>query len=720
MSTLFVRVALPRPVEDTFHYKIPADLTELITIGSIVHVPFGKRTMTGVVVEIVQSSPVPARSVVALSKGPPLSRELVALAQWAASYYLSPPGLLLRLALPPSGTSGKSLKFALTESGRKSVEEGGSSHAGILEALKRGPRTTALLMERFESGQLEAALSDGLIAPVTLASIKENIPGTRYSREESAVRNLTSFQEKALARIKDAVSGSRFEVTLLKGVTGSGKTEVYLRAARHTLGSGKRVLLLVPEISLTPLLVSRLQGVAAGEVAALHSGMSVPERTSSWEAVRRGQARLVVGVRSGVFAPIPDLGLIIVDEEHDPSFRQEDTPNYNARDVAVKRAQLEKVPIVLGSATPSFESWYNASEGKYRLVLLPHRVTPSADPDLLMVDMSDPNQFDFDHPSLSRTLLKELERVVKRGEQAMLFLNRRGLAPFLLCSDCRHTVPCPNCSVTLTFHADHKIVCHYCGHKQAPPASCPHCGSSKLGPVGTGTQKVEQTLKELFPGIAVDRLDRDALGKRGALEGIYRRMDSGETRILVGTQMLAKGHDFPGVTLAGILNAEQALDLPDFRSAERTFQIITQVSGRAGRGEHPGKVVIQTYTPDHYAITSALSGDHEAFYRMEIEARRMLGYPPFGRLGRIIVDGANEGKVSAAALALTRELPENKSSRVLGPSPAPLLKIRNRYRWHILILSKSHGELVKVLHAAKEVNIPGVRVTTRVDPVQLL
>ncbi len=720
MSTVFVRVALPRPVENTFHYEVPALLAGKITRGSIVHVPFGQRTMTGVVVELVQYSPVPARSIIALSEGPPLSRKLVDLAQWTASYYQSPTGLLLRLALPPSGASGKSPKFVLTEPGRQTLEQGGSSHMEILQALKGGPRTTALLTGRFDTVQLEAAVSEGLIAPASPPALTDSIPTGNYSREENAVQNLTHSQEEALARISGAVNENRFEVILMKGVTGSGKTEVYLRAARQAIGVGKRALLLVPEISLTPLLVSRLQSVAAGEVATLHSGMSIAERTNSWEAVRRGKARLVVGVRSGIFAPIPDLGLIIVDEEHDPSFRQEDTPSYNARDVAVKRGQLEKVPVVLGSATPSFESWFNVSEGKYHLTQLPDRVTPSPDTDLVLVDMSDPDQADHAHPSLSRTLQEELAGVVDRGEQAMLFLNRRGLAPFLLCSDCRHIVPCPNCSVTLTFHANRKAVCHYCGHKQAPPDQCPDCGSLRIGPVGTGTQGVEKALKELFPGTAVDRLDRDALGKRDALEGIYRRMDSGETTILVGTQMLAKGHDFPGVTLAGILSAEQALDLPDFRSAERTFQIITQVAGRAGRGERPGKVVIQTYTPNHSAIITALSGDYEAFYRAEIESRRMLGYPPFGRMGRIILDGANEGKVSSAALALTSQLPVRNNSRILGPAPAPLEKIRNRYRWHILVLSKSHRELMKILHAARGVSVPGVRVTTRVDPVQLL
>lgn len=720
MSVHFVRVALPRPVEDTFHYEIPADLSGEVSRGSIVHVPFGQRTMTGVVVDLVGSSPVPARKIVAFLESPPLPRKLVDLAQWTASYYQSPIGMLLRLALPPSGAAGRGPRFTLTEQGHQALTDGGSSHIEILRALKRGPRTSALLTDRFQSRQLEAAVAQGLVAPVLNPAPAGEIPSSGYSRDETAVRKLTPYQEEALTRISGAVSEDRFEVILIKGVTGSGKTEVYLRAADHALKMGKRVLILVPEISLTPLLVSRLQGVAGGEVATLHSGMTRAERTNSWEAVINGQARLIVGVRSGVFAPIPDLGLIIVDEEHDPSFRQEDTPSYNARDVAVKRGQLEKVPVVLGSATPSFESWHNAREGKYQIVLLPDRVTPSPDPELLLVDLSDLDQADPDHPSLSKTLQEELTGVVERGEQAMLFLNRRGLAPFLLCTDCRHTVPCPNCSVTLTFHADHKAVCHYCGHRQTPPELCPDCGSNRLIPVGTGTQRVEKALVDLFPDAIVDRLDRDALGRRGALEGIYRRMDAGETTFLVGTQMLAKGHDFPGVTLAGILSAEQALDLPDFRSAERTFQIITQVAGRAGRGERPGKVIIQTYTPDHYAITSALAGDHEAFYNAEIETRKTLGYPPFGRLGRIVLDGVNEGKVSDAALTVTRQLPARGESRVLGPAPAPLLRIRNRYRWHLLVLSKNHKDLVKILHAAKGMKISGVRVTTRVDPIQLL
>ncbi len=720
MSPPFVRVALPRPVEETFHYRISGDLTNEVLPGTVVHVPFGRQTMTGVVTELVDSSPVKTRAIVSVARVPPVPHSLVELARWTASYYLSPVGLLLRLALPPSGTGGRGPKLVLTDEGRTAMEEGSSSHIELLTALKKGARTAAYLTERFDSSLIEAASAEGHIVPAEPSRKEPGTPPRGYQREEEQVQQLTPHQEEALARVMEAVDEGRFTVTLMRGVTGSGKTEVYLRAASHALEKGKGVLLLVPEISLTPLLVSRLERIAPGQVAALHSGMKNSEREASWEAVRTGKARLVVGVRSGVFAPVPDLGLIVVDEEHDPSFRQEDTPSYNARDVAVKRGQLEGVPVVLGSATPSFESWHNSSTGKYKLTVLPDRVTPSPDPELILVDMSEPDQLDPDNPSLSKTLMGEIEGVIQRGEQAMLFLNRRGFAPFLLCMECREAIPCPNCSVTLTYHSGPAVVCHYCGHREKPPDSCPLCSGTAIEPVGAGTQRVEKILAEKFPGAAIDRMDRDALGKPGALEAIYGRMDAGETDILVGTQMLAKGHDFPRVTLAGILSAEQALDIPDFRSAERTFQIITQVSGRAGRGKKRGKVVVQTYSPNHYAVTSALSGDYDSFFEAEKLLRQQLGYPPFGRLGRIVVDGISEEKVSRAAEKISRSLKIGPDARILGPSPAPLSRIRNRHRWHLLVLTATHGELIRILSSARHTQPPGVRVNVRVDPIQLL
>jgi primosomal protein N' (replication factor Y) len=720
MKGRYVRVALPRPVQDLFHYEVPAQLRGKITRGSVVHVPFGRRTITGVVVDLVDASPVTARSVMTLPGIPTVPGFLVDLAVWAASYYLSPPGFLLRLTLPPPGARLKGPRFMLTDAGKKAAEKEIGSGREILKTLGKGPRTSRYLTDRFDSSLLERALGEGLITPLPIKPLSASTLDSPYSRQEEAVSKITINQRNALKSIEDACVSVGFKTFLLNGVTGSGKTEIYLRAAQSILDKGKGVLFLVPEISLTPLLLSRLERIAPGNVVPLHSGMTVAARTTGWEAARSGRARLVVGVRSGVFAPVPDLGLIIVDEEHDGSFRQEDTPSYNARDVAVKRAQMEGIPIILGSATPSFESLFNVETGKYALLSLPERVTPSPDPDLVLVDMSESDQADPVHSSLSKTLINELGEVLARGEQAILFLNRRGFAPFLLCFKCRHTVLCPNCSVTLTCHGRRQLVCHYCGQRENLPCTCPSCGVTALQPVGAGTQKVENALMELFPDTVVDRLDRDALTKRGTLETIYAGMDSGRTQILVGTQMLAKGHDFPGVTLAGILNAEQALDLPDFRSAERTFQIITQVAGRAGRGFRKGKVLIQSWVPEHYAIRTALEGNLQKFYEIDMSFRKKLGYPPFNRLGRILIDGISEEKVVQTSLDLAERIPRLKDLKILGPSPAPLQKIRNRFRWHLLVLADSHNRLVQVLTNATDPKRQGVRVTARVDPFQFL
>jgi len=720
MTAKFVRVALPRPVPELFHYEVPAHFQDRVSRGSIVHVPFGRRTMTGVVVDLVDTSPVPARGIMTLPELPSVPERLLDLSIWASLYYQSPPGLLLKMTLPPLGAALKGPKFLLTDPGREEVLREESPCQDLLRTLSKGPRTSSYLTDRFDSTLVEKALAEGFVIPAPAKATSATVPASSYNRQEEAVTTLTVDQETSLKAIEGAFSEGGFRAFLLKGVTGSGKTEVYLRAARSVLDRGKGVLFLVPEISLTPLLISRLEKIAPGEIVSLHSGVPASLRAAGWKALRNGLVKLVVGVRSGVFSPIPDLGLIIVDEEHDTSFRQEDTPSYNARDVAVKRAQLEEVPIILGSATPSFESWHNANTGRYALLSLPERVTPSPDPEMILVDMSDRAQMIPDLPSISKTLFDELEGVLERGEQAILFLNRRGFAPFLLCAQCHHTVLCPNCSVTLTYHSEKEIICHYCGQKERPPGTCPSCSAPALQPVGAGTQKIEMALAERFPGAVIDRLDRDALSNRGALEKVYKGMDSGNTQILVGTQMLSKGHDFAGVTLAGVLNAEQALDLPDFRSAERTFQIITQVAGRAGRGSRKGKVVVQTWVPEHYAVLTALKGDAKAFYEIEMSFRRELGYPPFRRLGRILIDGISEEKVIRAALDLVEKLPQVKGMKVLGPSPAPIQRIRNRYRWHIMVFTGSHGRLLQILSAATAYQQPGVRITARVDPIQLM
>jgi len=721
MTARYVRVAVPRPIDDSFHYHVPEKLMDQVEPGSVVVVPFGKRSLTGVVVDMADSSPVKAKNLLAITDIPPLDPGLLELARWTSRYYQTPFGLVLRMLLPPQ-TRGAGVKFRLTGDGKQALEAGECPCPDVLEALRRGPRTSKYLESRLEEREVEDALSRGLIETVLRLPFEsiDSPPDPGYMRSEKQIVTLTGHQSSALENLARAIEKQSFSVTLLKGVAGSGKTEVYLRTARSALEAGRGVLLLVPEIALTPLLTSRLNTVAPGGVAVLHSGLNPGERRAAWEAVRRGQTRLVVGVRSGVFAPIPNLGLIIVDEEHDHSYRQEETPSYNARDVAVKRGQMERIPVLLGSATPSLESFRNTEMGRYQLSVLPERATPSPDPVIEVINMADPKETKSANPFLSTRLLTELDETLKRGEQSILFLNRRGFAPFLLCPECNYTMTCPNCSVTLTFHRSRGMLCHYCGNLQNPPSQCPSCKGSRIAPVGTGIQRVEDALQSAFPGAVVERLDRDVLDKRGALETIYRRMDTGEIQIIVGTQILAKGHDFPGVTLVGILNAEQALDFPDFRASERTYQLITQVSGRAGRGEKRGTVLVQSYAPGHYAVSAALAHDYEGFYRAETTVRQELGYPPFRRLGRVIVDGTDEQKVQKTTMNLVRRIYLPAKTRILGPSPAPLPKIQNRHRWHFLLLADTHGQLTKALSALRSDPPPGIRIHVRVDPYNLM
>jgi primosomal protein N' (replication factor Y) (superfamily II helicase) len=726
---LFAQVVLPLPLhrtdEGAFTYRVPSRLAREIVPGSVVVVPFGSRRATAVVIELAGHSDRATKEISALAGIPALSPALLALARFAASYYLAPLGPLLKLTLPPPSRRGGALRFCLTQKGRAALEAAGKEPEPLLAALLRGPRSAAFLGKAFPPEALTAALERGLLEVGGAGTGPREAPDA-YLREEGAVAVLTSAQKDALSGMTAAL-GAGFSAHLLLGVTGSGKTEVYTRLAREALARGLSVLLLAPEIALTPLLASRLEKAAPGRTAVLHSGLSDAARAEAWEAVQSGRARLVVGVRSGVFAPVPGLGLIIVDEEHDPSYRQEESPGYSARDVAVKRAQGEGIPVLLGSATPSMESFANAQAGRYRLHRLPERVAASASPRVEVVDLARPGATSPAHPFLSRALVKELQHTLDRGEQAILFLNRRGFAPFLMCRDCGVTRDCPNCSVTLTFHRGKGLLCHHCGHGEEAPAACPACGSLKMAPVGAGTQRIEEGLSALFPKARIARLDRDAAAKKGAIEKVFRGMDEGSIDILVGTQMLAKGHDFHNVTLVGVLAADQALDFPDFRAAERTFQLVAQVAGRAGRGDKRGLVVVQTFHPGHYALTAALKGDYASFYERESAVRQAHGYPPFGRVGRVLVEGARAETVQRTAEALARRARSGEGRpgkrpgvRILGPSPAPLAKVHNRHRWHFLVLARDHRALAACLAPLAAGNPSTVRVHLLVDAVNFL
>ena len=534
-------------------------------------------------------------------------------------------------------------------------------------------------------------------------------------------------QEDALKRIRDGVAARKFSGLLLHGVTGSGKTAVYLAGMRAVLQAGWSAILLVPEIGLTPAVAADLHQVFGEEVAILHSALSDQERAEQWHRIRRGEARVVVGTRSAVFAPVADLALIIVDEEQDASYKQEEMPRYHARDVAVMRAKMAEAVVVLGSATPSLESYFNATKSKYGLVELPERVEQRPLPEVEIIDMRREFQETGREQAISRKLAQEIQERLQRREQIMVLLNRRGYSPMVLCRACGTTLECKNCAIALTHHKrDRKMECHYCGYVAAVPQHCIHCGSEYVYFLGTGSEKLEELLHGMFPTARIGRLDRDTVRGREDFERVWTGMNSGEIDLLVGTQMIAKGHDIHGVTLVGVVGADIALGMPDFRGAERTFQLLTQVAGRAGRGETSGKVVLQTYFPDHYAVQFAAGHDYAGFYDKELRFRSWMRYPPYAALANVLVRGDKLDEVLRWSELLGKWLQQTRHEgvRVLGPAVAPILRLKRDYRYHIILKSESREKLNGVLrrllaHAAEE-KIPRRQVVVDVDALWLM
>jgi primosomal protein N' (replication factor Y) len=505
-------------------------------------------------------------------------------------------------------------------------------------------------------------------------------------------------------------------------VTGSGKTEVYLQAIVHALEQGTNALVLVPEISLTPQLVRRFRARFGGGIAILHSALSDGERYDEWRRIRRGLARIVIGARSAVFAPLEKIGIIVVDEEHEASFKQADGLRYNARDLSLVRGRLENATVVLGSATPLVTSLYAVEQGKLALLSLPERVEGRPMPTVTVVRMQGIKD------TISLPLAQALEATLAAGEQSLVFLNRRGFATFLVCGDCAEPLTCPNCSVTLTFHRQRRqSVCHYCDYAVPAPGICPACASMEMKELGAGTERVESDLRELLPTAGIVRMDSDTTSGKGSHSRLLGRMADGSADILIGTQMIAKGHDFPGVTLVGVINAEASLNMPDFRSAERTFQLLSQVIGRAGRGELPGRVIIQALTPSHYAIHSAIEHDGESFYRQELEFRREAGYPPFAFLAALSISATAEKSVEEQADAAARLFGQLKRElklriEVLGPAPAPLYRLRGRFRRQILLKAPTRNDLRRLIAAwlGRRVSSPTVREIIDIDPVDMM
>jgi len=539
--------------------------------------------------------------------------------------------------------------------------------------------------------------------------------------------DLNAPQKAALERLREGVAARKFSGMLLHGVTGSGKTAVYLAGMRAVLEAGRSAILLVPEIGLTPAVAADLHEIFGDEVAILHSALSDRERAEQWHRIKRGEARMVVGTRSAVFAPVNDLALIIVDEEHDSSYKQEETPRYHARDVAVMRAKMTNAVVVLGSATPSLESYFNAKKNKYALIELPDRVEQRPLPDVEIVDMRLEFQETGHEQVISRKLAAEIKERLDRKEQVMVLLNRRGYSPVVLCRTCGKKLECRNCAIALTHHKrEHKMICHYCGYTAAVPKACVHCGSEYVYFLGTGSEKLEELLHGLFPQARIARLDRDTVRGHEVFERTLNALNEGELDILVGTQMIAKGHDIHGVTLVGVVGADAALGLPDFRAAERTFQLLTQVAGRAGRGEAPGKVILQTYFQDHYAVQYAAQHDFVGFYEKELHFRSWMHYPPYSALANVLVRSGNldDALQWSGQLGKWFDATQHEGVRALGPAAAPIMRLKNDYRYHFVLKSSSREKLNSTLRAmlayATQQKIPRTQVIVDVDALWLM
>jgi primosomal protein N' (replication factor Y) (superfamily II helicase) len=743
-ETTIAEVAVNAPLRRVFHYRIPPEILPRLLRGHRVLIPFGGRTTTGVCVGFPGEAPVkelkPIREI--LHPDCRFDEHLLALTEWIAGYYHAPWGEVLEAALPPGIRSGgktrtsrilsaaappAELRAAAEKAGRRSPTR---SKLLLLLAESPGPHRLQDLPRLLNAGAASIRSAARAAAEARLLALADAEAEARdpfledLPRDDRGALELSGEQAAAVSAIAAALRAGGFAPFLLHGVTGSGKTEVYIRALREAVEAGKGGLVLVPEIALTPQTVSRFRAAFPGErVAVLHSMLSERDRAVMWREIQDGTARVAIGARSAVFAPFPRLGVIIVDEEHEPSYKQESSPRYHARDVAVVRARLLGIPVVLGSATPSLESFSNAREGKYRLLSLPRRVTPHDLPVVTVVELGP----EFYRPDGSGLISDPLDRMIRARlaarEQVLLFLNRRGFATFIHCLRCGFVKKCSECDVALTFHRQKgTALCHLCNRAEAVPEGCPECGAPGIRRSGAGTERILADLARRYPEARTARLDSDVAGGHHAMRSILDRFAGGAIDILVGTQMVAKGLDFPGVSLVGIICADTGLHFPDFRAAERTFQLVTQVAGRAGRGDRLGRVVVQTFSPRHYALKLAVAGDFEAFFETELIHRKALGYPPAGRVAKVVAHGPDQALVREAAAAAGEALRGAGVAgvTVLGPAEAPIARIQGRWRFQLLLKSRSAQALKTALAALPARRPRGVEMTVDVDPQALL
>lgn len=726
----FVEVAVPLHVTQTFTYRLTPEQSPHATPGARIIVPFGRKLLTAYIVALHDELPANLRSAEVeikeadslVDEAPVCTPEILQLARWVADYYASPLGEVIKAALP-LGMKPKVRKFVRLRPADPSTKKLTDKQNSVLAKLQQhGP----LPLQELSAAIVSSLEKKGLVEVFSEAVRRD--PLAHASSLQAEDYTLTAAQNAVFEKIEQHINEETYGAFLLHGVTGSGKTEIYIRAMRAALARGRSAMMLVPEIALTPVFSRRLRTHFGDQVAIFHSSLQRGERFDEWTRVKNGEARVVIGTRSAVFAPVQKLGLIVVDEEHESTYRQQESPYYNARDTAIVRAQKESATVVLGSATPSLESFHNARGGKYSLLTLPERIAARPMAPAKIIDMRNVFLRHGKPRVFSDELLEAIQETYERREQSIILLNRRGYSSFILCRSCGETIQCPNCDVTLTYHRSERvIVCHYCNHRKAVPKACPACGKKYIYYVGEGTEQLEEMLTQLFPALRVARIDRDTTARRRLFEQSLADFSAGNIDTLVGTQMLAKGHDFPNVTLVGVVSVDAGLALPDFRSAERTFQLITQVAGRAGRGDRPGQVLIQTYHPYHYALRHACAQDYEGFYNEEIQYRQNHSYPPFVALASLLVHGRDLGRVRADSLELRKQLDaanEQRKCRILGPAPAPLARLKGEHRFQILLKSRSRRHLREVADAAlKSVSEAGVNlraVNLEVDPVSIM
>jgi primosomal protein N' (replication factor Y) len=741
----YVRVVIDRAIHRELDYLVPETLAKRVGVGSRVRVPFRDKSGLATVVALLEQSDAkglrPIEAVV--GEAPIVSEPMLELARWISAYYCCPIETVMRSLLPQvirrAEVGWKKQLFVqpsrkIDNAEFEKLRKRAPRQAELLEAISRldAPVRAAQLLRQtsLDNQTLRALVKRGL------AELREEavIRDPHANEQFIATSNLILNQEQlhALNEINQTLDSTKdARPILLHGVTGSGKTEIYLQAIRAALSRGRTAIVLVPEISLTPQTVERFKGrfaEAQDAVAVLHSHLSEGERHDEWHKIHSGRAHIVIGARSAVFAPLKNLGLIVVDEEHETTYKQEEAPRYHARDIAVVRAKIEKCVVVLGSATPSLESYHNATTGKYRLATLTQRVDEKQMPLMRVVDLRQERRKEKAAAILSERLRAAIADRLERREQTILFLNRRGFSTSLLCSNCGEARNCPNCSVALTFHrhpaAAGRLSCHLCGHTAGVPKKCPACGKDALIYAGFGTEKVESTVAHIFPKATVRRMDADSMTRKEAYRETLRNFRTGKIDILVGTQMIAKGLHFPNVTLVGIINADLSLHLPDFRAGERTFQLLTQVAGRAGRGETSGEVFVQTYTPFSPSIQFARHHDFAGYFQQELEFRERCDFPPFKHAILITVRSAHEGRAKLSAETLKRRLKEALPEEfILGDAtPAPLEKLQGQFRFHILIRGEAIMRLSRLVRETLD-KLPfpeDVTVAVDVDPYQLL